>query len=165
MSDFENQYNSPETPIVPEQKRIAGNLTETMLGYLKEASPWLKFIGVLGFIGCGFTVLMGVFTAIGSISASAFFSDIVDFPFWLFSVIYLPMGVLLFFPAYFTWSFGDKISRYLYSNSDEDLEQAFKNNKSLWKFTGILSIISLAALPVLIIIMMIVSVIAAINLY
>jgi hypothetical protein len=37
------------------------------------------------------------------------------------------------------------------SNSDKDLEDAFKNNKSLWKFYGILVIVYLALIPVLLI--------------
>ncbi|MCL2720776.1 MAG: hypothetical protein FWD47_05500 [Treponema sp.] len=158
MSDF-NQYNSPEAPIVPEKSQNAGNLTETMLRYLKDASPWLIFMGVLGFIGCGVLVLYSVIAIIGSLATYAFLSDeLFNFPIWLLSPLYLVMGVVSFFPAFFTYNFGIKIRKYKFSNSDEDLENAFKNNKSLWKFNGILSIIFLAFIPVMIIILMIVGV-------
>jgi len=40
MSDLENPYQSPESPVVPEVSHSSGNmLTETMLKYLIEASP------------------------------------------------------------------------------------------------------------------------------
>ena len=60
MSDAENPYQSPETEVVPERPFFAqGALTETMLVYLKDASPWLRFAGILGFISSGLTVLTG----------------------------------------------------------------------------------------------------------
>jgi hypothetical protein len=34
------------------------------------------------------------------------------------------------------------------TGAEQDLELAFKNNKSLWKFIGILAIIQLAIIPV-----------------
>lgn len=156
MSDFENPYNSPETPIVPEKTQDSGMfLSETMLGYLKEASPWLRFIGILGFIGCGFMCFMGIILPIVSFAASSFLNELGDTSFRMLSIvslIYIPIGVLYFFPARFTYNFGTKIRNYQFSNSSEDLEQAFKNNKSLWKFIGILCIVSLAFIPVSIII-------------
>ena len=165
MSDFENPYNSPETPIVPEKTQNAGNLTETMLLYLKEASPWLRFVGILGFIGCGALVLFGVIFGIGSIAFSAFFGEFGNVPFWLLAFLYAAMGVLLFFPARFTYDFGARIRKYQFSNSDEDMEQAFKNNKSLWKFYGILCIVYLALIPFFIIVSIGIGVASATGLF
>jgi hypothetical protein len=60
-----------------------------------------------------------------------------------FGVVYLGAIALMFFPVFFIFQFGRKIKSYVHTGNEEDLEQAFKNNKSFWKFTGILSIISL----------------------
>jgi len=151
MSDLENNYDSPQSPIVPDQNISAGNLTETMLRYLKETSPWLKFIGILGFIFSGIIALIGLLILIASGFLTNFISGWEAIPVWLVSIFYLAMGALIFFPSFFTFTFGLKISRYVYSNSSEDLETAFKNNKSLWKFYGIMAIISLAIIPLSII--------------
>jgi len=143
MSDIENPYQSPESPIIPEIPQNTGVvLSEKMLRYLSDASPWLQFIGILGFIGCGLLVITGVISAIGFSAMS--FLELGDFPVWIITFIYVPMGVLFFFPARFTFNFGRKIRNYRFSNSLEDLELAFKNNKSLWKFYGIICIIYLA---------------------
>jgi hypothetical protein len=119
-----------------------------MLRYLREASPWLRFIGILGFIGSGLMALGGlVFTALvvlvsnlaeefGGILAGSFMG-----------VLYIVLGLLAFFPAKFCYGFGSKIHHYSLSNSDRDLEEAFKNNKSLWKFCGVLAIVYLAIIP------------------
>ena len=165
MSDSDNQYDSPQAPVIPEKNQVVGSLTATMLKYLKEASPWLKFIGVLGFISCGFIVLAAIIIIIISAVAASVLSEFGDIPIWLISPLYLAMGTLLFFPSLFTYNFGDKIRKFLFSNSEEDLEEAFKNNKSLWKFYGIMCIISLAITPVFIIITIVVAVAAASNLF
>jgi len=161
MSDYENPYKSPETAIVPEKPQGAVTaLTETMLSYLKEASPWLRFIGILGFIGCGFMCLVGIIFAITTSVIPDIMDGMVNFPVWLFSLVYIAIGALYFFPARFTYNFGAKIRNYQLSNSNEDLELAFKNNKSLWKFNGILYIVCLAIIPFTIIISIVIAVIA-----
>jgi len=161
MSDID-LYKSPESPIIPEIPQSTGvMLSEKMLRYLSDASPWLQFIGILGFIGCGLLVITGVISAIGFSAMSFLESD--NFPLWIITLIYIPMGVLFFFPAFFTYNFGRKIRSYRFSNSLEDLELAFKNNKSLWKFYGIICIIYLAFIPLFLIIAIIGGVAATIN--
>jgi hypothetical protein len=152
MSDFENPYKSPETSIVPEKNLATGAvLTEAMLGYLKEASPWLRFIGILGLIGSGLMCFLGIIFSITTSALSSVAGGFANFPTWLLSLIYIADGVLFFFPARFVYNFGAQIRKYQFSGSTEYLEMAFKNNKSLWKFLGILCIVFLAFVPFFII--------------
>jgi membrane protease YdiL (CAAX protease family) len=122
-----------------------------MINYLKQTSPWLRFVGVLGFIFCGLFVFGGIiftiiFMAIPDLAEDA--GGIAAF----FGLLYALFGVLYFFPSRFIYNFGSKIRNYLFSNSEEDLELALKNNKSLWKFIGIICIISIAVIPLSIVI-------------
>ena len=161
MSDYENPYHSPETQIVPTAAQSAGvELTVKMLQYLNEASPWLRFIGILGYIGAGFTAFGGLIGAISMNALGSAFDFSSDFGagFGPMFLLYIPLALLVFLPAHFTFKFGQKIRAYKFTNSTEDLEEALKNNKSYWKFTGILYIISLALLPVMFIAMIIVGV-------
>ena len=163
MSDAVNPYQSPETAAVPEKPIVnQGTLTEPMLIYLKQASSWLKFIGVLGFIGAGLTALSGIvfFAALpmakelwGQIPGfDTSFSGVLGAVFGGgMAVLCVGGGVLIFFPALFTYRFGERIRSYLRTGTDQELEQAFKNNKSLWKFLGIICIILLAFFPLAII--------------
>jgi len=165
MSDYENPYQSPETPIIPETPESSGVLmTETIFKHLYEASPWLRFIGIMGYIGSGITVLFGIIFVFSTAFTSSFLGDeLGDFPSWILFLIYLPLGVLFFFPAHFTYNFGKKLRNYRFSSSIEDLELAFKNNKSLWKFNGIITIIYLALIPLFIVGSIIVGVVAAVG--
>ncbi|GHV95816.1 hypothetical protein AGMMS50293_21360 [Spirochaetia bacterium] len=153
MSDFTNPYQSPENVSIPEKPLMTqAALTDTMLRYLKEASPWLRFIGILGFIGSGFICLGGITFAIVMFAASEIASEFGGPAFGLLGILYAALAVLVFFPSLFTYRFGASIRNYILSSSGQELEQAFKNNKSLWKFYGILCIINLAFIPMTIII-------------
>ena len=162
MSGEVNPYQSPENPSAPVKPLAAqGMLTETMLVYLKDASPWLRFIGILGFIGSGITVLTGISflaiipllgQALGEVPEFDSFATTAGLAFSGVIMAYcLAGGVLMFFLSLFAFRFGEKIRSYLRTGAETDLETAFKNNKNLWKFLGILCIISLAFIPMLII--------------
>ena len=170
MSDANNPFQSPEADIKIEKPLVyQGTLTNAMAKYLSDASPWLRFIGIIGFIGSGLAALAGLICiavmpfAISIFDeARTFFSDFIG-PFSMM-VIYgsylIGAGVLMFFPALFTYRFGAKIRSYIQTNAEIELELAFKNNWSLWKFQGILTIIGLAIIPVAIVIAVIVAVAA-----
>jgi hypothetical protein len=172
MSDTTNPYQSPETSVNPVKPLIAqGTLTETMLIYLKQASPWLRFIGILGFIMSGFLVMGGLFF-FARVSSVNMWSELSEIPgFEAFSssigvvgvgtgIYFLGVAVLSFFPYYFIYNFGAKIRIYLRTGAEQDLEGALKNNKSLWKFAGILAIVGLAVIPVIFIVAMVAAVAA-----
>ena len=170
MPDLSNPFQSPETDAKIVKPLVSqGILTDTMIKYLRDTSPWLHFMGIMGFIGSGFMAFAGllfiIFVPFGLNlfdDSSGFFSDFIS-PFTLMmgNALYLiGAGVLMFFPALFTYRFGAKIRSFILSNSEDELELALKNNKSLWKFNGILMIIILAFLPVMIIIGVIVAVAA-----
>ena len=163
MTDPVNPYESPESAAVPEKPLASqGNLTENMLIYLKGTSPWLRFIGILGFITAGITALSGIIFLPLFPLMKDLLSEIPDLDSTLdviFSVVFggsmavfcIAGGVVVFFPSLFLYRSGDKIRSYLRTGTDQDLELAFKNNKSFWKFIGILSIIELAFIPLFII--------------
>ena len=163
MSDLANPYESPESAAVPVKPLVSqGSLTETMLIYLKGASPWLRLVGILGFIGSGLLVLWGIVLLIiiplggedwyqvfeieqlSSSLGGAFGGSMAIFT--------IGVAVLLFIPSLFAYRFGEKVRSFLRTGTDQDLELAFKNNKSFWKYIGIFSIVSLAFIPLLIVV-------------
>ncbi|MDR3201413.1 MAG: DUF5362 family protein [Spirochaetales bacterium] len=134
-----------------------------MISYLKGASPWMRFIGIMGFISCGIMILWGI---------SMSFLPALVLQTWEFEgsglaagmgalvgIVYIIIAVFTFLPARWLYKTGAKIRSYVRTGADADLEEAFRNNKALWKFTGIITIISLAIIPALIIL----SVLAAVG--
>ncbi|MCL2129797.1 MAG: hypothetical protein FWH35_05520 [Treponema sp.] len=162
MSESENPYRSPEAEVISVKPLAAeGTLTENMLIYLKSASPWLRFCGIMYFVGAGGMAAIGIimmiliplmessWVEIPGLNQFSIFSGVISGG--LLGLVYLVPGVIMFFPGLFIYRFGDKIRSYIRTGTEADLESAFKNNKSLWKFNGILYIISLSFIPLIII--------------
>jgi len=160
MSEEVNPFQITETPAAP-IKPLATHgtpITETMLFYLKGASPWLKFISILGFIGAGLTALGGIRNFVSSSFIEQIWDNTSDFEVFggffngsIIGLFYMGYAVAMFFPSLFMYRFGDKIRSYLITGAEQDLEQAFKNNKSYLKCTGIILIICLVFTPIIII--------------
>jgi hypothetical protein len=164
MSDTGNPWQSPAAAVKVEENAVQGILTAAMIRYLKETSPWLRFIGILGYIGAGFCLVVGIVLAIVLLvtglgrTAITGFEDLAGVASTFMGLIYIVLGALVFFPARFTHRFGVKIRNYLLSGAEKDLEEALKNNRSLWKFNGILVIVYLALVPVGVIVAIVVAV-------
>ena len=162
MSDDTNPYQSPAANTEVVQPLIAqGILTENMVKNLSDASPWLRFLGIMGFIGSGLSIMGGLVSLVVMPLVSRIMQQPLDYysislssfnPALIYSLYFIVAGLIMFFPALFSYRFGSRIRAYTQTNSGQDLELAFKNNKLLCKFNGILMIIGLAVLPVIIIV-------------
>jgi hypothetical protein len=138
-----NPYESPRTEISPVKPLTSQSvITENMLYHLKKTSPWLRFVGIVGFAACG---LMTVFVVLLAGSVNSFISEAVPYVGQAFTatmvvtlVISLP---LIFFPSFFLFNAGKKLRNYVHSGSEGDLETALKFNKFFWVFTGIVTIV------------------------
>lgn len=122
-------------------------LTSESKEFLKEAGKWAYFLGIIGFIGIGFLVIISFF--IGGIFASMdSYGARMPFPPVMLTVLYLAMAVIYFFPVLYLFNFGSKIKRAFADNDIEALTEGIKNLKSHYKFVGIftLAILGLYAL-------------------
>lgn len=161
-----NPYQSPEAEAVPDAGASGGMITSVMFEALKGASPWLRFMGIIGFIGAGVMVLVGIiFLATGGFAAGAlanvedasavgtgaFGSVLTGMLGGAVGFIYIALGMLYFFPARWTYLFGAKIRNYTVSGSAAELEAALNSNKSLWKFNGVITIVGIASIPLFVI--------------
>jgi hypothetical protein len=153
MADTLNPWQGPSAEAGTEEAVFRGAVTPLMVRYLKETSPWLLFVGVLGYVAAVLLGLVGLILGIVMVFAlrapGRLGSDgaVVMF----MGPAYLAAGALAFFPARFTHKCGLRIRRYLVSAAEGDLEEALRNNRALWRFSGILSIVYLALLILVII--------------
>jgi hypothetical protein len=116
------------------------SITSAAASYLKETAGWGKFLAIVGFVCTGLMVIAGFF--VGSMMASMGQEN----PFGsYFGVIYVALGVLYFFPALYLFKYYDKMKKALATKNTEELTAAFENEKSMFKFMGILMIILLGS--------------------
>ena len=155
MSDTTgNPYESPQTEAGAVNPLTERALTENMVFYLKGASPWMRFFAIAGFIGLGLAIIIMIIAGIGMGTLAASTPELAAFAMIGPGVIffYILMLAIYFFPLFFLFRFGKFIKNYMFTNDSRDLEEAFKNNKSLWKFVGILTIIGLAFIALMFVI-------------
>ena len=115
-------------------------LTDQAKRFLSEAGKWGRFISIVGFIAIGLMVVFGIFagTVFGKLAGNE-----MPFPPALFSVIYIIIAALYFFPVLYLFRFSTKIREALNSNNESVMQDAFENLKSHYKFIGILMIVML----------------------
>lgn len=118
-------------------------LTNRSLSYLNETRKWTMFLAILGFVFLGIMVIF-------SLSFSAIFSSIsgeeakLPFPGFLIGFIYLILAVVYFFPILYLYKFSSFIKDGILNSSSDQLDLAFQNLKSHYKFMSILFIVMLA---------------------
>jgi len=113
-------------------------------GYLLEAAKWARILAILGFIMVGIMVLVALFagTMFSALSNSIADSPVPSFPGALFSLIYLAVAALYFFPILYLYKFAKGIREAFQGEDEPALVRAFQNLKSHYKFIGILAIIT-----------------------
>ena len=117
-----------------------------LLEPLKATKGWARLCSIVGFIGCGFMVLAGLgmmlggaafqTAATGSPAMGAGFGVGVGFFYLVFSLLY-------FFPSLYLFKYSSKIGNALVSQNVSDIAEALEQQKSFWKFAGILVLIML----------------------
>src|SRR5271169_6159427 len=88
-------------------------LDQPSLNYLNESARWARFLSIIGFISCGVMVIVGLFfgsvmsglmSGMGSESAAMLGGS-------FFSVVYLLVALLVFFPSFYLFIFSSKMRK------------------------------------------------------
>lgn len=117
------------------------NVTSQAKDGLKTAATWSMGIAIMGFIGMGIMVLAG-FAMLGM---SVFMGDSIPtgnfpFPFWIFSIFYLAIAALYFFPLLYLYQFSSKMKRALYYDEQQTFTDSCVSLGKHYKFLGIMII-------------------------
>jgi Family of unknown function (DUF5362) len=131
-------------------------VSDVAVELLRQTKPWVTFLSVVAFIGSALMLLGGVvMMAAGALAPSG--SAV---PAAAMGAIYIPMAFLYIYPGLKLWGFSSAIGRLLASRSNMDLEAALGQQKSFWKFSGIMTVVVIALYAVMFIGLMVVGVAA-----
>ena len=128
-----------ENEQLPEKTMVCNN---EMLGYLRACSKWCKFLAIIAFIGTGLILLIGLILLAAGPLLSALTKT--GFPFWLLGFVYIAIGVVNFFPAYYMYRFAVLTGESIPARDEPALTEGIGYMKKLYKFNGILTIILLS---------------------
>jgi len=113
-------------------------LSAVAMDALRGTKPWVRFLGIMAFIGAGFMALGGI----SMLSMSAMMPKSAGIPTWLGGV-YLAMAALYIIPAVLLNRYANGIASLMRSQRMSDVERALGAQRSFWKFSGIMLIIVL----------------------
>ncbi len=115
---------------------------EVTKAYLMETTRWTKFIAIMGFIIVGILVLAALVVMVFGSTFSSLSSDLAGIGLGIgVGLIYLFFAFLYFYPVLELFKFSSCMKRGLNTGSQELVTEAFRHQKNMYKFTGILLII------------------------
>lgn len=112
---------------------------------LAATKPWVRFISVIIFIGAGFMLLgaiamivagsAGLMLGAAGRNAPSGFAG----PFGMvLAAVYAVFAFVYIFPGVKLWKYANAIGSLIQTGSEQDLVAALTQQKSFWKFIGIL---------------------------
>ncbi len=130
---MENQENANSTV----------HVSEASVKYLFETAKWAKFLAIVGFISLALLILIGLITSLllGNIMEEMA-PEIASFGF--IGLFYIILAAIFVFPTWYLYQFSIKMIRALSGAGQVEFENALLNQKSLFKFMGIYTIVMLA---------------------
>jgi len=130
------------TPEVTPSPDTTDNL-ESLIAPLMATKSWVRFISILGFIGCAFIVIGAVvmMKLTGNIGHGQFGQAASGFT-SVISIFYLIAGILYFVPSYYLFKYASAIAAATLSRTVDDISIALNYQKSFWKFAGILILVT-----------------------
>ncbi len=113
--------------------------------YLSETAKWAKFLAIVGFVGVGLIAVIAFFIGTIFSTISALAPTPTSFPAQSMgigmTIFYLAIAVLYFFPCLYLYKFATKTKLALANDDSDVLTEALENQKSMFKFMGIMTAI------------------------
>jgi len=116
-------------------------ITEIIKSHLTITHKWAKFLAIVASIGMGLLLVFGLIIVIVGMTTSTFggvFSSAA------LGFLYLAIAALYMAPIIFLNNFSNNLKNALEYTNKEQLQAAFQNLKSLFKFLGIMTIVIIA---------------------
>ncbi len=131
---MQNPYQSPTTETSASH---SGEVSSTVVALLQGTQGWVRFLSILGFIGCGLMFLIGVIVLVMGVTPVNTVSTFIG-------VIYLIFGVIYFIPTFKLNQYASKIKLLVHAPSEKNLVEALDKQRSFWKVVGIFMILTIA---------------------
>jgi hypothetical protein len=123
------------------------------MNLMLATKPWVRFLGVIGFIMCGLMLLAGVVFALICVLGHATPQGIV------IAVLYPIMGLIYLYPSKCLFQYASRIGAFLAQGSMESLDHALEAQKNFWRFIGILTVIGLSLYALMIAVAILVAIV------
>jgi len=131
----------PLDTLTPDSHQPGLLQTDYVRAMLSSTAKWAKFLGIMGFIACGFILL----AALSLFMLGNNLSEIPNMPAsmtgGLLGTFYLLVAAFYFFPSRYLYQYAEKLNLAIQSEDETQLILALDKNKSFFKFMGIMTIV------------------------
>lgn len=128
-------------------------LTESAIFSLQTIRKWAKFISIVMFVMIGMMVIAGFFMGFAfSMLDTMSYKQTMPFPNIFFTIIYLVIAVIYFFPVLYLYRFSQHLGNAFMMGSSDELTTSFQFLSKHYNFVGVLMIIGLILTGLMIII-------------
>ena len=155
-----NPYSAPVPSSPYEVSRGGASMVSAAaVAQLAATKPWVRLISVVIFVGAGFMLLGALFMLMAggaSMMAAAKSqgapSALAGSMGGILAALYAVLAFLYIFPGLKLWKYASAIGRLIQSGGENDLVDALNQQRSFWKFTGMIVLIMLVIYIVAIIV-------------
>jgi uncharacterized membrane protein YjgN (DUF898 family) len=128
------------------------SLDRESIDHLTETARWGKFLAILGFITCGlifiFSFFAGALVASSTSALSPYSTNeirtVSSVGGAFLTVIYIIVAVIYFFPCLYLYRYSVRMKAAINTNDQAKLNQALKNQRMLYRYVGIVTIIAIS---------------------
>jgi|HubBroStandDraft_1064217.scaffolds.fasta_scaffold44342_3 uncharacterized membrane protein YjgN (DUF898 family) len=130
------------------------SLDHESIDHLTETARWGKFLAIVGFVSCGFIIIMafvvGALLSGSLLSTFPGYSNRIDTGVFgllggaMIGGLYSLFAVIYFFPCLFLYKFSVRMKAALSTDDQVKLNQSLKAQKFLFRYVGIATIIGVA---------------------
>lgn len=134
-------YATPAMNLPPTYS-AEGAISQGVLAQLAGTKPWVRFFSVMMFIGAGLMLVVAAFMLlIGSVGTFAGQKNAMPAGAMMgIAIVYALLAFVYIYPALKLWKYASGIGDLLISGRMMDLESALSQQRSFWKFLGIMMI-------------------------
>lgn len=152
-----NPYSTPAANPHGGSNVGGGPVSAAAVQALAATKPWVRFMSVMVFIGAAFMVLAAIAMGVAAMSGTMMKSsggaaNPFTGPLGLVLIaVYVVLAIVYIFPGVKLWKYASSIAMLIQTGRDEDLVAALNQQRSFWKFMGVLVLVMLVLYVVLIV--------------
>lgn len=163
VGKIDKELDNIRKETMSDTKEKQPRLTPGMIESVKGIGPWTRFMSVLGFISVAFliigaAVMLGISLFAGNLGGAMPGGMMIAM-----SILYVIIAILYVFPCLYLWGTAGAVVRMKKGDIPGGMETALANQKSFWKFIGIVTIVFLVMYPIFFILMVVFGAVAGMH--
>jgi hypothetical protein len=113
-------------------------VSPTLSRILEETQPWVRLMGILGFVSVGFMIVAAAVAGAVGVATENAEAAVLMFVYPLLALVYVV-------PSYYLVRSANRLRDFAARGEASELEAALDAQRAFWKFVGVLALIGIAA--------------------